>query len=132
VRLGTANILDLAEIKKLLEVSDDTQGEIVNLAAQIAEDRLVGFSEAKKSIVEFRNFLVSIVAKVVKSENFKGETIYIFIDELDRRKPPYAVDLLETIKHLFSVPGLVFVLEHFRLTRAHSHSWRGSSGIRLG
>jgi hypothetical protein len=32
------------------------------------------------------------------------------IDELDRCKPTYAVSSLERLKHLFSVPGVVFVL----------------------
>lgn len=32
------------------------------------------------------------------------------IDELDRCRPRYAVEVLEQIKHLFSVPGIVFVL----------------------
>jgi DNA polymerase III delta prime subunit len=32
----------------------------------------------------------------------------IIIDELDRARPDYALDLLERIKHLFSVDGLFF------------------------
>ncbi|NNG44995.1 hypothetical protein HJP15_19075 [Pseudoalteromonas sp. NEC-BIFX-2020_002] len=35
---------------------------------------------------------------------------YIFIDELDRCKPTYAVEMLEAIKHVFDIPGLVFVV----------------------
>ena len=34
----------------------------------------------------------------------------IFVDELDRCRPDYAVKVLERIKHLFEVPGLIFVL----------------------
>ena len=34
----------------------------------------------------------------------------IFIDELDRCRPPYAIELLERVKHLFGVRGLIFVL----------------------
>jgi hypothetical protein len=47
-------------------------------------------------------------------EALKGEEIIppiiILIDELDRCRPTYAIKLLEEIKHLFDVPGLVFVL----------------------
>jgi hypothetical protein len=32
------------------------------------------------------------------------------VDELDRCRPPFAVALLERVKHLFAVPGVVFVL----------------------
>jgi predicted KAP-like P-loop ATPase len=32
------------------------------------------------------------------------------IDELDRCRPPFAPEVLENIKHLFSVPNIVFIL----------------------
>ena len=32
------------------------------------------------------------------------------MDELDRCRPPFALDIVERIKHLFSVPGVCFVL----------------------
>lgn len=34
----------------------------------------------------------------------------ICIDELDRCRPDYAIEYLETIKHVFDIPGIVFVL----------------------
>jgi len=36
--------------------------------------------------------------------------LYIFIDELDRCRPTYAIEFLETAKHLFDVEGVLFVL----------------------
>lgn len=39
----------------------------------------------------------------------KGERLIIFIDELDRCKPSYAVKLLERIKHFFSNERITFV-----------------------
>ncbi|MCR3965990.1 KAP family P-loop NTPase fold protein [Aeromonas veronii] len=35
---------------------------------------------------------------------------FILIDELDRCRPSYAVEMLETIKHIFDIPRVVFVL----------------------
>jgi hypothetical protein len=35
--------------------------------------------------------------------------LYIFIDELDRCRPPYAIKMLETVKHLLDVPGIIFI-----------------------
>lgn len=40
----------------------------------------------------------------------KAKRIVIFVDELDRCRPDYAVKTLERIKHLFGVPGVIFVL----------------------
>jgi hypothetical protein len=34
--------------------------------------------------------------------------MFIFVDELDRCRPSYAIELLECVKHLFDVPGLCF------------------------
>jgi hypothetical protein len=63
------------------------------------------YKKQKNTVKEFRNAL----------QNFAFETgndkpIVIFIDELDRCKPSYAVEVLEIIKHLFSVDNIVFVL----------------------
>jgi hypothetical protein len=44
-------------------------------------------------------------------DTIEGDKPIIFlVDELDRCRPDYAVSLLEQIKHLFSVPKIVFVL----------------------
>lgn len=46
------------------------------------------------------------------SEFLKREEkpIFIFIDELDRSRPDYAILFLEAIKHFFSIKGIIFVL----------------------
>jgi hypothetical protein len=36
--------------------------------------------------------------------------VFIFIDELDRCRPTYAIEMLETVKHLFDIPNFIFVL----------------------
>ncbi|EKB1969518.1 hypothetical protein QPP80_000099 [Vibrio alginolyticus] len=36
--------------------------------------------------------------------------VYVFIDELDRCRPTYAIEMLEVVKHLFDIPNMVFVL----------------------
>lgn len=40
----------------------------------------------------------------------KDKPIVIIIDELDRCKPDYAIKTLEILKHIFDIPGFVFVL----------------------
>src|SRR5690606_11772240 len=42
-------------------------------------------------------------------ENAKARLpMFIFVDELDRCRPNYAIELLEGLKHLFDVRGLCF------------------------
>lgn len=36
--------------------------------------------------------------------------VIVFVDELDRCRPDYAVSYLETIKHVFDVEGMAFIL----------------------
>lgn len=72
---------------------------------EILEEEIKKYSSKKKTIVEFRKELEKF-AKV--SGNLKP--LVIFVDELDRCRPSYSVEVLEQIKHLFSVSGIVFVL----------------------
>ena len=46
--------------------------------------------------------------------------LILLIDELDRCKPTYALELLSTVRHLFDVPGVVVVLAINRAELAHS------------
>lgn len=48
------------------------------------------------------------------------EKLIIFIDELDRCNPQYAVKLLERIKHYFNHPKVVFVISYNKTELQHS------------
>ncbi len=50
----------------------------------------------------------------------KERPLIVMIDELDRCRPSYAIELLEVAKHLFSVDHIVFVLAVNRSELAHS------------
>lgn len=49
----------------------------------------------------------SLINKIAEAKN---KTLVIFIDELDRCKPTFAIQLLEAIKHYFYTPKILFVL----------------------
>ncbi|MGI9337631.1 MAG: KAP family P-loop NTPase fold protein [Gammaproteobacteria bacterium] len=57
------------------------------------------------------------LGEFVKSQ---GKRVVIFVDELDRCRPDYAIKVLERIKHLFGVPGVIFVLATNRAQLCHS------------
>lgn len=58
-----------------------------------------------------------------------GQRVVIFVDELDRCRPDYAIKVLERIKHLFEVEGVTFILA---LDRGQlGNSVRGLYGDRL-
>ena len=74
-------------------------------STEILEEEIKAYASKKKTIVEFRKELEKFVTQ---SDNSKP--LVFIIDELDRCRPTYAVEVLEQIKHFFSVSGIVFVL----------------------
>lgn len=61
----------------------------------------------RAAIAEFRSFLANLTAP---KDDAGLSRIVVVVDELDRCRPDYALALLETIKHFFSVPNVHFVL----------------------
>ena len=55
-----------------------------------------------------------------KCREKSGKPLIIIIDELDRCRPLFAIELLEKIKHFFELPGIVFVLGIDRKQLEHS------------
>ena len=109
IRVATAGILD---VNPLLEK------ELGQALASAAEKRLSDYQEAQKSIKKFRRVLQDMAGTVSKSRG--NRPLIVVIDELDRCRPSYAVELLEVAKHLFAVDRIVFVLAVNRSELAHS------------
>ena len=107
IRLFTAGVLD---VEPLIEK------EAGKILSSYAEDRLKTYTKAKDSIAEFGDRLQEMARSPVLSEH----PLVVMIDELDRCRPSYAVELIEVAKHLFSVDHTVFVLAVNRDQLAHS------------
>lgn len=69
--------------------------------------RIAAFEEGKAAVQQMKESLAAIVASL--DGTAQHAPIVIVIDELDRCRPTYAIRLLEEIKHLFDVPGLIFI-----------------------
>lgn len=70
-----------------------------------AKELIDNYSHNKEVAEEFKKALEELLSKIDKEKPF-----VIFIDELDRCRPLYAIELLERIKHVFGIDGLIFVL----------------------
>ena len=92
--------------------------EIGEAVASYAEARLTEYPVAQKSLKEFRRVLQDMATAL--STQRAGRPLIVVIDELDRCRPSYAVELLELAKHLFSVEQIVFVMAVNRAELAHS------------
>jgi hypothetical protein len=101
LKLATAGLLDLEGLKA---------EDVTKLAENIAKKQIEKYQADKKTIHHFRDELKQLVAALSESDGASTKPVIFVVDELDRCRPPYAVELLEKIKHLFSVEGLAFVL----------------------
>lgn len=72
------------------------------------ERRFRKFQDAQKAIGNLKQNLSELIRELPKEG--VNPPIFIVVDELDRCRPTYAVKLLEEIKHLFDVEGLIFVV----------------------
>lgn len=82
----------------------------ISKRAQVAfEKALESHKTTKSSIADFK-FRLSGLITALKGTPRIQLPVFIFVDELDRCRPDYAIELLEGIKHLFGVPGVYFVV----------------------
>lgn len=79
-----------------------------HLVPHSKEDKKNAFRQSVEAIRDMERFQEQMAqyAKDIAGD----EPLIILVDELDRCRPDFAISLLEEIKHLFSVPGVFFVL----------------------
>ena len=76
-------------------------------AGEVAEELL---GKNTNSIKELREQLDILAKEIQKSPSNQFEKIVIYVDDLDRIEPKNAVQILELLKNIFSIPNCVFVL----------------------
>lgn len=89
---------------KNLKITDGEINNIKEIFSGINESPLEEYSNYKKLINDFKIALEQEcrLTGAVKSK-------IIFIDELDRCRPNFAIEVLETVKHIFDVKGVIFI-----------------------
>lgn len=105
VRAASLGFLDAKDLGETVEAVGREIGDDAAKAAERAvSERLRQAGEERQALDSFRQALMEMAAGLNK------KPLVFIIDELDRCRPPFALDLLERIKHLFAVPGVAFVL----------------------
>lgn len=87
--------------EELGRLSSKTKEKYLKIKSAVEPELFEDFENFKRIKKEFRKTLKNIS---------KDKKLIIFVDELDRCRPLYAIETLEAIKHFFSVPNVVFVL----------------------
>ena len=88
------------------------------LIASLGRQQFDDFPEAQQSVQDFKATFEEVAAGVAAKQ--EGRPLVVAIDELDRCRPTFAIELLETAKHLFMADHVVFVLAMNRQELCHS------------
>ena len=88
------------------------------VSEEAARDGIAQFQAQRKSLTAFREELRGF-SKALSAAH-EDRPLVIGIDELDRCRPSYAIEMLELAKHLLAVDQVVFALAVNRSELAHS------------
>ena len=102
IKTATAGLADGTEVE---DVVRDFSALLSEQVDEIIAEKLKNVEEDRLALSKFREYLSDIT-----NEIGHGKPLVFIIDELDRCRPDFALELLEQIKHLFSVKGLTFLL----------------------
>ncbi|NUE66609.1 P-loop NTPase fold protein [Snodgrassella sp. ESL0253] len=89
-----------------------------NLGASLAKDQIEKYEKSKQVLFEFKQALSRLAECYCGDDDNKP--LVIFIDELDRCRPNFAIEVLEKAKHLFNVDNIIFVLATDKTQLGHS------------
>lgn len=101
---ASAKLLNDASIgmeatNKLLE---DAPQNLTDRLAKDYQNQIDAIYRVKKSLGDLSDSLQAV--------NGSPLPVVVLIDELDRCRPTYAIDMLEVVKHFFSIKNFVFVI----------------------
>jgi hypothetical protein len=106
------------------EFGDSILTESGGAAEEIAK-KLIEERDVEKKI--FGDFRDSLSAAVASGGEDQAQRLIIVVDELDRCRPDFALEVIETAKHLYNVPGVCFI---FGLNKSQFESaMRGRYGL---
>ncbi len=90
-------------------------GQMVNLSSLEGirdggdQEHFSAWAQTQSAVTELTDSLRAVVQPKAGDESASAKLLVI-VDELDRCRPDYAIDMLNVVRHLFAVPGVVVVL----------------------
>ena len=92
----------------MLDLDKVTEQSLASFAESLAKEQVDRYENAKKSIRSFRESLHDFAESITDDKNKKP--LVFIIDELDRCRPSFSIEVLEKAKHFFNVNNIIFVL----------------------
>ncbi|QFU75352.1 hypothetical protein EY643_06630 [Halioglobus maricola] len=103
-RIATRAALGVAIDDSAFE-SASVESEGAALVDQLIASKIAGAQQEKEERAAFR----AALSELAGSGNDGSKLVFV-IDELDRCRPAFALEIIECVKHFFAVPGVSFVL----------------------
>lgn len=97
------------------DTGDDTADAAKDLVSSLIEDQ----AKTAQHVDEFKKAIVERLSSSAQNDGLSSPA-FIFIDELDRCRPTYAIELLERIKHFFELDDCRFIIASDSKQLAHS------------
>jgi hypothetical protein len=100
IKVASHGLLDIKGDVSIEKAISDYLSNLPNEYIKFKKER----ESLRKSLTKFSK----VISK--KKDGKSNGKIVFFIDDLDRCRPTFAINLLEKIKHIFNLTGYVFVL----------------------
>ncbi|WP_052679285.1 KAP family P-loop NTPase fold protein [Stutzerimonas stutzeri] len=110
--------LDADEIAEAGANATSADGFTTESLSKFAEELIKNNKKSNEAVADFKKKLSALVHEAKKHNADKP--VYIFIDELDRCRPTYSIELLERVKHFFDIPNCKFIIATDTSQLAHS------------
>lgn len=107
IKAATLGALKDSDLEELKDIKGDLAKGVSTVVGDFVEERLTSHSKDVELLESFKILLSELPGNINSESN---KPLVIIIDELDRCKPTYAIEVIEKVKHLFSVKNVVFVL----------------------
>ncbi len=98
---------------KPLDIDRGAEDAFSDFISGLLENQIKNYSATKEQVKRFKEQLKELAEGLQKNDithNIKTKPLVFFIDELERCRPDHAVQVLEKLKHLFDVEGIIFIL----------------------
>ena len=89
----------------ILDIDKAYESAISAMSEQVTSELIDNYSQDKLITKKFKESMKELLKEINSKKPF-----VFFIDELDRCRPLYAIELLERIKHIFGIDNLIFIL----------------------
>ena len=112
---------DDALIETAKGMADAGTERVTTLLTGFVDKKIQDYEARLKSAAQFQNRLRNLLVEIGDKAEAKLP-LFVFIDELDRCRPTYAIEMLEQVKHLFDIDSTIFVIATDGDQLAHSIS----------